>query len=183
MSSIPKITQEQRDLMKRISVYALSTRPADEGKKEADVKAAMYMPLDKLCDFIDAIVESTNIMLTGIEGKVDEIQETQFVSDDITTQINHTFVDNTTTSYNQEAQSVRVVIPSTIAKGFTSELIFTTGDTAPTVEFVNESTKQLYKLQFGSVVGAYAPPNNAKVHLYCYCDDDSSVLIIILDVK
>lgn len=181
--SIPKITQEQRDLMKRISVYALSTRPADEGKKEADVKAAMYMPIEKMCDFIDAIVESTNTMLTSIEGKVNEIQETQFETDSLTTQINHTFADNKTTSFTQEAQSVKLVIPNTITKGFTSEVIFKTGATSPKVEFVNESSKQLYKMQFGSVVGAYTPPADARVHLYCYCDDDSSVLIIILDVK
>lgn len=183
MANIPRISKEQRELMKRISVYALSTRPADEGKKEADVKAAMYMPIEKICDFIDSIVEATNSALDGMQGKVNQIQETQHIKDDITKRIEHTFVDNTSKSFVQNAEGVKLTIPKDIELGFTSEIIFTTGDNPPSVEFVNESTKSLYKMQFGAVVGAYSPPANARVHMYCYCDDDSSVLLIILDVK
>lgn len=181
--AIQKITQAQRNLIKNASVHALSTRPGEQGKKEIDVKNAMYVPIEMLMDEIDNIIDRVEAAITTVDNKVIVLQNTTFESDSITTAIDHTLENNKAKAYTGTAASVNITIPSGISAGFCSEVSFKTGDTAPTVTFTNSSGKTFFKMQYGAVIGTYNAPKNAKVSMVFYCMDGESVEAIILDLK
>lgn len=180
MASIPKITEEQRARLKRASVYALSTRPSEQGKKEGDVKLAMYAPNEMVCDFIDLIVDSINIEVGGLSNTVGEIKATKFEKDEITTQIAYTLENNTVKTYSAIAASVAITMPDGLDAGFAAGIEFFVGDTPPQV-IVNANGKNVSMFQYGTKIGQYNPAKNARVTMYAYSNGGEYVDIFILE--
>ncbi len=180
MASIPKITEEQRARLKRASVYALSTRPSEQGKKEADIKNAMYAPNEMVCDFIDLIVDSINIEVGGLSKTVGEIKATIFENDEITTQIAYTLANNVVKTYSATAASVVITMPDEINAGFAAGIEFFTGDTPPQVT-VNPNAKNVSMFQYGTKIGQYSPAKNARIAMYAYSNNGEYVDIFILE--
>lgn len=178
--NIPKITEEQRQILKRKSVYALSTRPAEQGKKEADVKEAMFAPTEYLCDCIDGITDAANTALGEIETSVEDIKPTGYQTDEITTAIDHTFANNVIKTYTKNAQSVKITVPLDAKEGFYSGLMFFTGGEAPKVS-VESNGKNVALMQYGTNVGEYNPSNNARVSMYVFSNDGINFDIFILE--
>ncbi len=180
MERIPKITEEQRLLMQRLSVYALSTRPSEQGKKEMDVKTAMYAPIGKVCDFIDAIVDAANAAIDSVHTDVENIEPTQYVKDEITTSVDYTLVNNAVKTYSAVASSVKIIVPEDVEAGFNSAITFFTGDSPLHVTFV--SNGKIVKLfQYGANVGEYNASKNARVNMYAYSNDGEYVDIFIFE--
>lgn len=178
--SIAKITEEQRLLLQRISVYALSTRPAEQGKKEADVKSAMFAPVDKICDFIDGIVDATNVAIDALEAQAEYTKPTVYKQDELTQQINHTFVHNEIKAYMGTAQSVKIAIPADAQAGFYSGIEFNTGEEPPTVTFESNG-KRLCLVQYGGNIGEYHPAQNSRVTMYAFSNGGTYVDVFITE--
>lgn len=181
--AVQKITKAQRNLIKNASVHALSTRPGEQGKKEMDIKNAMYGPVAMLMDAIDGIIDEVNANIGDVDDKVSVLQNTVFKQDSVTRAIEYTLENNVAMAFTAEAESVEITIPTDVGAGFCCEISIKTGNAAPSVTFINESGKAFYKILYGGVVGVYNAPTNAVVDMCFYCVDGEIVRAIIIDLK
>lgn len=180
--TIEKITEEQRNLLKRQSVYALSTRPAEQGKKEADVKAAMFEPVETLCDIIDQKLEGINNDFQRVDAETANMKPTVYPQDSLTTQIDYTLANNEIKVFKETAQSVKLTIPKDIEAGYCAGVAFFTGDEPPQIN-LESNGKRLNLIQYGGSVGVYNASQNVRVTMHAYSNDGVYVDLFIVEAS
>lgn len=186
--AVNKTSDDTKRNIKRKTAYAMPDRPSEKGMKAEDVKKAFWAPLldgdDSILSEVDRVVDEVNADLAEMGTKVNALEETTFKTDNATTNVDYTFVDNEFKSFvAANIENVVLTIPETVAIGFSAGVTVKYGSAAPTVYFVNNSDKTLKKLQFCSTIETYQPTANSTCKILVDCDEGDTVCVWIVEVQ
>lgn len=71
---------------------------------------------------------------------------------------------------DENTSTINITIPETIGAGFAAEVNFVSGNTAPTVNFTNDSELTFVVIKEGQSSDEYEPSTNANCDLLFYCN-------------
>ena len=119
---------------------------------------------------------------TAMWAYAGNISTVETVYDDTTTAINYTIEANTEKTFNASGiASVTLTVPSTTYQGFIAEVDFVVGNSAPTLQFVNNSGKPLKLMRYGILFDSYTLSPNTEVNLL-FRDNGATILCAILEL-